>query len=88
MIFSSNPPVPGTVDGQLVNILRDDLGLDFESITVTTRLVDDLGMDSVAFAAILVAIEEKCGVQLSEEDLLSCMTVGDVQSAIGAGAGA
>lgn len=48
---SSNPPVPSTVDDQLVSVLRDDLDLKFESVTAATRLIDDLGMDSVAFAA-------------------------------------
>lgn len=85
---SSTPPVPSTVDDRLVSILRDDLDLKFESITATTRLIDDLGMDSVAFAAGLVAIEERFGTQLSEEDLLTCTTVGDLQAAIGAGADA
>ncbi|MEE3751902.1 acyl carrier protein [Mycobacterium intracellulare] len=85
---SSNQPVPGTVDDQLVSILRDDLDLKFETVTATTRLIDDLGMDSVAFAAGLVAIEERFGAQLSEEDLLTCTTVGDLQAAIAAGADA
>ncbi|MCA2245150.1 acyl carrier protein [Mycobacterium sp. WUMAC-067] len=85
---SSNQPVPSTVDDQLVSILRDDLDLKFETLTATTRLIDDLGMDSVAFAAGLVAIEERFGAQLSEEDLLTCTTVGDLQAVIAAGADA
>lgn len=82
---SATPPAPNAVDDQLVSILRDDLDLNFETVTATTRLIDDLGMDSVAFAAGLVAIEERFGAQLSEEDLLTCTTVGDLQAAIGAG---
>ncbi|AIY47456.2 MbtL-like protein [Mycolicibacterium fortuitum] len=39
-------------------------------------------MDSVSFAVGLVTIEEKFGVQLSEEDLIACSTVGDLQSVI------
>ncbi|ODR26655.1 acyl carrier protein [Mycolicibacterium porcinum] len=66
----------------LAAILRDDLELPCQSLSVGTRLVDDLGMDSVSFAVGLVAIEEKFGVQLSEEDLISCRTVGDLQAAI------
>ncbi len=30
----------------------------------------------------MVAIEDKLGVALSEEDLLSCVTVGDLEAAI------
>lgn len=81
---SSNPPLPRAVDDRLVSILRDDLDLKFESLSPTTRLIDDLGMDSVAFAVSLVAIEERFGTQLSEEDLLYGTTVGDLQSAIAA----
>lgn len=81
---SSNPPLPRAVDDRWVSILRDDLDLKFESLSPTTRLIDDLGMDSVAFAVSLVAIEERFGTQLSEEDLLYCTTVGDLQSAIAA----
>lgn len=66
----------------LVSILRDDLELPCQSLSATTRLVDDLGMDSVSFAVGLVSIEEKFGVQLSEEDLITCQTVGDLQSVI------
>jgi acyl carrier protein len=84
----SNPPTPCIVDDQLVTILRDDLDLRFESVTATTHLLDDLGMDSVAFATCLVAIEDRYRVELTEEDLLSCDTVGDLQSAISAGSGA
>lgn len=81
----SNPPE--SCDDQLVRILREDLDLKFETVTATTRLVEDLGMDSVAFAVGLVAIEERFGAQLTEEDLLTCSTVGDLQSVIEAGSG-
>lgn len=79
---------PETCDDLLVRILREDLDLKFETITAATRLIDDLGMDSVAFAVSLVAIEERFGAQLSEEALLTCTTVGDLQSAIEAGCSA
>jgi acyl carrier protein len=81
MTFAT-PSEPRAVDDQLVSILHHDLDLKCGSITATTRLVEDLGMDSVAFAVGLVAIEERFGVQLTEEDLLTCKTVGDLKAAI------
>jgi acyl carrier protein len=36
----------------------------------------------VAFAVGMVAIEDRLGVALSEEDLLSCETVGDLEAVI------
>lgn len=78
----TNSSTPLAVTDGLVSILRDDLELPCQSLSATTRLVDDLGMDSVSFAVGLVSIEEKFGVQLSEEDLITCQTVGDLQSVI------
>ncbi|WP_166905496.1 acyl carrier protein [Mycobacterium sp. DL440] len=81
MTTTDSPASPAVSEG-LVSILRDDLELPCQSLSTSTRLVDDLGMDSVSFAVGLVTIEEKFGVQLSEEDLITCRTVGDLQSVI------
>lgn len=73
---------PDAVGNALEEILRDDLNVDISRVTRDSRLVDDVGLDSVAFAVGMVAIEDKLGVALSEEDLLSCDTVGDLEAAI------
>lgn len=76
------PTNPDAVNAALVEILRDDLNVDEGRITPDSRLVDDVGLDSVAFAVGMVAIEDRLGAALTEEDLLSCDTVGDLQAAI------
>lgn len=68
----------------VLSVLRDDLNVDVTRVTPEARLVDDVGLDSVAFAVGMVAIEERLGVSLSEEELLSCDTVADLQAAIAA----
>jgi acyl carrier protein len=73
---------PETVSAALSEILRDDMNVDIRRITRDSRLIDDVGLDSVAFAVGMVAIEDRLGVALSEEDLLSCDTVGDLEDAI------
>ncbi|MCV7191308.1 acyl carrier protein [Mycolicibacterium brumae] len=73
---------PADVSAALEEILRDDLNVDLSRVTRESRLVDDVGLDSVAFAVGMVAIEDKLGVALSEEDLLTCDTVGDLENAI------
>jgi acyl carrier protein len=75
---------PSTVTTVLQSILRDDLNVDMTRVTPESRLVDDAGLDSVAFAVGMVAIEERLGVVLSEEELLTCDTVGDLEAAIAA----
>ena len=73
---------PRAIGAALTEILRDDLKLDLSGVTRDSRLIDDVGLDSVAFAVGMVAIEDKLGVALSEEDLLTCDTVGDLEDAI------
>ncbi|GLE50804.1 acyl carrier protein MbtL [Mycobacterium montefiorense] len=68
----------------LQSILRDELNVDMTRVTPEARLIDDVGLDSVAFAVGMVAIEERLGVALSEEELLTCDTVGDLDAAIAA----
>ncbi|WP_269751455.1 acyl carrier protein [Mycolicibacterium mengxianglii] len=73
---------PEAVGAALEEILRDDLNVDLSRVTRDSRLIDDVGLDSVAFAVGMVAIEDKMGVALTEEDLLTCDTVGDLEAAI------
>ena len=71
-----------SVSDALEEILRDDLNVDISRVTRGSRLVDDVGLDSVAFAVGMVAIEDKLGVVISEQELLSCDTVGDLEKVI------
>ncbi len=78
--MSSSPT--DAVGVALREILRDDLNVDLNRVTPESRLVDDVGLDSVAFAIGMVAIEDRLGVALTEEDLLTCDTVRDLEAAI------
>jgi acyl carrier protein len=73
---------PDSVGAALTEILRDDLNIDVSRVTPESRLVDDVGLDSVAFAVGMVAIEDKLGVVISEQELLGCDTVGDLENVI------
>lgn len=75
-------PTPPDISAALADILREDLNVDPTRVNRDSRLIDDVGMDSVAFAVGMVAIEDKIGVALSEEDLLTCNTIGDLEAAI------
>jgi acyl carrier protein len=73
---------PDSVGAALTEILRDDLNIDVSRVNQESRLVDDVGLDSVAFAVGMVAIEDKLGVVVSEQELLGCDTVGDLEDVI------
>ena len=71
-----------SMSAALEEILRDDLNVDVSRVTRESRLVDDVGLDSVAFAVGMVAIEDKLGVVINEQELLTCDTVGDLERVI------
>lgn len=70
------------ISGELASIFREDLQIDVSQYTAESHLIDEVGLDSVAFAVGMVAIEEKLGIALTEEELLTCNTLGDLDEAI------
>ena len=80
--MNSDQSSPDSVSAALIEILRDDLNIDVGRVTRESRLVDDVGLDSVAFAVGMVAIEDKLGAAVSEQELLGCDTVGDLENVI------
>jgi len=80
--MNSDQSSSDSVSAALIEILRDDLNIDVSRVTQQSRLVDDVGLDSVAFAVGMVAIEDKLGAAVSEQELLGCDTVGDLENVI------
>jgi acyl carrier protein len=80
--MNSDQSSADSVSAALIEILRDDLNIDVSRVKRESRLVDDVGLDSVAFAVGMVAIEDKLGVAVSEQELLGCDTVGDLENVI------
>ena len=80
--MNSDQSSSDSVSAALIEILRDDLNIDVSRVTQESRLVDDVGLDSVAFAVGMVAIEDKLGAAVSEQELLGCDTVGDLENVI------
>lgn len=54
---------------QLISELFKDKGFDIDIIEYT-NLVDDMGMDSITFISIVVEIEVKFGITISDDMLL------------------
>ncbi|MBL7494879.1 acyl carrier protein [Frankia sp. CNm7] len=67
---------------EIEQILRIDLQVDTSRITRGSHLVDEVGLDSVAFAVGMVAIEERFGVMLTEQEMARCETVADLEDVI------
>jgi len=63
---------------KLQAIIAEQLNLPLEKITKDSRMLEDLGADSLDFVELLMTLEEKFGVTVSDEDAKKLKTVGDV----------
>jgi len=63
-------------------VLRAEFELDGPEIEEHTHLVDDLDLDSVDAVALSVRLEEEADLALTEEELKTMRTVGDVVSVV------
>ena len=62
----------------LKNILVEELQLDADEITLESDLANDLGINSIELADLIMMCEEKFGIEIDEEAAGSFVTVGDV----------
>ena len=62
----------------MLRVLEDVSGVRAESTEV--QLVDGLGMDSLGFAELVVALEDFCTVE--PEEVAACVTIGDLHKLI------
>ena len=59
------------------------LELGVKQVRAEDRLVDDLGVESMDFVAILAAIEDRWGIATGEADLSPVGTVADLHGLVG-----
>ncbi|MDD5504012.1 MAG: phosphopantetheine-binding protein [Candidatus Omnitrophica bacterium] len=59
---------------ELKKIIADIVNVEKEAIDFTTKLLEDLGMDSFAVAETMFLIQEKFGVTIAQEDILKVDT--------------
>ncbi len=64
---------------KLQTLIADQLGVDGNGITMDTNFEEDLGVDSLDIVELSMALEEEFDIgEMSEEDLASIKTVGDL----------
>lgn len=62
------------------SILSQQLHVDPASITMASKIKDDLGADSLDILQLLMTIEDEKGITIPDEALAAFNTVGDVVS--------
>jgi acyl carrier protein len=72
---------------RLRSILVTEFELDPEQVTEDARLVEDLDLDSIDGVTIVVRLEARLHVSMSDEEIQKMATVGDIVDALAAGLG-
>ena len=75
-----NDPIVEAVLGHLITEVQDTGGS--VEITLESDLRDELGIDSLQAVNLVVEMEERFDISISEEELEGLKTVGDVVQAI------
>lgn len=60
------------------NLLVEELRIEEEKITPEAALANDLGINSLELADLILLCEEKFDISIDDEDLHKFVTVGDV----------
>ena len=63
---------------KLKNILVEELSLNPDDVVPTAELANDLGINSLDLADLVLLCEDEFGIEFSEDDIHKFITVGDV----------
>lgn len=62
----------------LKNLLVEELQLNPDDITMESDLANDLGVNSIELADMIMICEDEFGVEIKDEDIFKFVNVGDV----------
>ena len=60
------------------NMLVTDLNVNADDITLEAELINDLGINSLELADLILLCEERFGIEVNDDDIHKFITVGDV----------
>lgn len=63
---------------EIAKILSEQLGVAQSKITLESRIVDDLGADSLDVVELLMQLEDSTGKNIPDEKVAEIKTVGDL----------
>lgn len=66
------------IETKVRGIISEQLGIDENSVKLTSNLVEDLGADSLDAVELLIAAEDEFGIEISDATAVEWKTVDDV----------
>jgi acyl carrier protein len=67
---------------KIKKMLSEQLNIAEDKVTLDSKIVEDLGADSLDVVELLMTLEEECGIVVSDEDAVKIVTVKDIVSLI------
>lgn len=64
------------------DLLASQLNIAKDKIKAESKLIEDLGADSLDMVEMLMTLEEEFGISIPDEDAMNLKTVGDIVSYI------
>ena len=77
-MFNIKLKLGGRMQEKIIALIADKLNKKVESISLNSRLVEDLGADSLDIVEMIMAFEDEFGISLPDEDVENMKTVKDV----------
>ena len=71
-----------SIETKIMELIRETTGNDSLEIQSESRLIEDLGFDSVDFASLVMSVEEEYNGTVEEQEMSKITTVADVVSLI------
>jgi acyl carrier protein len=62
----------------IIDLLQDEVGEKFDSITDSTNLRSELGLDSVDVVSLIAQIERRFRIRLTRQEIENLVSVGNV----------
>ncbi len=63
---------------KVAGLLAEQLDVSMDDLSADTRIVDDLGADSIDVVDMLMTLEDEFNIQIPDEQIESLKTIGDV----------
>ena len=63
------------IEGQVKNIVFEHLGIEESKVTPEAKFIDDLGADSLDTVELVMAFEEKFGIEIPDDAAETILTV-------------
>lgn len=66
------------MDEKVIKMIAKKLGKKPEDINLNSRLVEDLGADSLDVVELLMVLEDEYGITIPDEEAVNLNTIGDI----------